>query len=42
MIRLHMFNRRRQDCLHQTITVQQHGPRYVKSEGSHERSFDAQ
>jgi hypothetical protein len=37
-----MFSRRRQDCPHQTIAVQQRGPRYVKSEGSHERYFDAQ
>jgi hypothetical protein len=36
-----MFNRRRQDCWHQTGTVQQRGPWYVKSRGSHERSFDA-
>ena len=28
--------------LHQTITVQQRGPWYEKSKGSHERSFDAQ
>ena len=27
-VRLHMFRRRRQDCWHQTITVQQHGPWY--------------
>ena len=37
-----MFNRRRQDCGHQTSTVLQRGPWYVKSRGSHERSFDAQ
>jgi hypothetical protein len=37
-----MFSRRRQDCWHQTGTVQQRGPWYVKSRGSHERSFDAQ
>ena len=36
-----MFSRRRQDCCHQTSTVQQRGPWYVKSRGSHERSFDA-
>jgi len=36
-----MFNRRRQDCGHQTITVSQRGPRDHKSEGSHERSFGA-
>ena len=34
--------RRRQDYLHQTITVQQRGPWYFKSKGSHERSFEAQ
>ena len=34
--------RRRQDCLHQTITVQQRGPWYVNSKGSREGSFDAQ
>ena len=38
----HVPNRRRQDYLHQTITVQQHGPWYNKSKGSHERSFEAQ
>src|SRR5215472_16881651 len=37
-----MFNRRRQDCCHQTATVQQRGPWYVKSRGSYERSFDSQ
>jgi hypothetical protein len=37
-----MFSRRRQDCGHQTITVPQRGPWYVKSRGSRERSFDAQ
>jgi hypothetical protein len=37
-----MFSRRRQDCCHQTATVAQRGPWYVKSRGSHERSFDAQ
>lgn len=37
-----MFSRRRQDRLHQTGTVQRHGPWYVKSRDSHERSFDAQ
>jgi len=25
IVRLHMFQRRRQDCLHQTVTVQQRG-----------------
>jgi len=35
-------HRRRQDCSHQTDTVQQRGPWYFKSKGSHERSFDAQ
>ena len=34
--------RRRQDCSHQTITVQQRGPRTPGCRGSHERSFDAQ
>ena len=34
--------RRRQDCLHQTISVQQRGPWFLKCKGSHERSFDAQ
>ena len=34
--------RLRQDCLHQTSTVQQHGPWYANSKGSHERSFEAQ
>ena len=42
IVRLHMFSRRRQDCLHQTITVQQRGPWYVNSKGSHEGYFDAQ
>jgi hypothetical protein len=37
-----MFSRRRQDCWYQTGKVQQHGPWYVKSKGSRERSFDAQ
>jgi hypothetical protein len=41
-VRLRMFSRRRQDCLYQTITVQQHGPWYVNRKGSRERSFDAQ
>jgi hypothetical protein len=36
-----LFSRRRQDCGHQTDTVPQRGPWYVKSRGSHERSFDA-
>ena len=34
--------RRRQDCLHQTNTVQQRGPWSSKGKGSHERSLDAQ
>ena len=35
--------RLRQDCLHQTSKVQQHGPHIEKREGSHEhRSFEAQ
>ncbi len=38
----HVPIRRRQDCSHQTTTVQQRGPWYFKSKGSHERSFDAQ
>ena len=42
IVRLHMFQRRRQDCLHQTRTVQQRGPWYVNSKGSHTWSFDAQ
>ena len=42
IVRSHMFSRRRQDCGHQTIAVAQRGPRYHKSEGSRERSFDAQ
>jgi hypothetical protein len=42
IVRLHMFSRRRQDCLHQTIAVQQHGPWLNNGKGSHERSFDAQ
>ena len=33
----HVPIRLRQDCSHQTITVQQRGPWYFKSEGSHER-----
>ena len=37
-----LFSRRRHDCGHQTIAVSQRGPRDHKSEGSHERSFDAQ
>ena len=32
IVRLHMFSRRRQDCLHQTITVQQRGPWYVEKQ----------
>jgi site-specific DNA recombinase len=42
IVRLRMFFRRRQDCVHQTIAVRQRGPWYVHSKGSHERSFDAQ
>ncbi len=42
IVRLHMFSRRRQDCLHQTITMQQRGPWSSQGKGSHERSFDAQ
>ena len=42
IVRLHVFPRRRQDYLHQTITVQQHDPWSIKGKGSHERSFDAQ
>ena len=38
----HVPIRLRQDCSHQTITVQQRGPWYNKSKGSHERSFEAQ
>ena len=38
----HVPIRLRQDCSHQTITVQQRGPWYFKSKGSHERSFEAQ
>ena len=38
----HVPIRLRQDCVHQTITVQQRGPWYFKSKGSHERSFEAQ
>jgi hypothetical protein len=34
--------RRRQDCSHQTITVQQHGPWTPRCKGSHDWSFDAQ
>ena len=34
--------RRRQDCSHQTSTVQQRGPWTPRCKGSHERSFDAQ
>ena len=37
-----LFNRRRQDCGHQTGTVAQRGPWYVNSRGSRERSFGAQ
>jgi hypothetical protein len=36
------FSRRRQDCGHQTGTVQPRGPWYVKSRGSRGRSFGAQ
>ena len=32
IVRLHMFSRRRQDCLHQTIAVQQRGPWYVQKQ----------
>lgn len=42
IVRSRMFSRRRQDCSHQTIAMQQRGPRYVKSEGSRERAFGAQ
>ena len=35
----HVPIRRRQDCLHQTTTVQQRGPWYPKSKGSHEGVF---
>ena len=42
LARLPMFSRRRRDCCHQTITVQQRGPWYVNSKGSHERSCGAQ
>ncbi len=38
----HVPIRLRQDRSHQTITVQQRGPWYLKSKGSHERSFEAQ
>jgi hypothetical protein len=41
-VRSLMFSRRRQDCSDETITVQQRGPWYPKSKGSHERSFGAQ
>ena len=34
--------RRRQNCLPQTNTEQQHGPRWANNKGSCERSFDAQ
>src|SRR5215467_3020700 len=37
-----LFSRRRQDRGHQTATVPRRGPWYVKSKGSHERSFGAQ
>src|SRR5262249_8285574 len=36
-----VFSRRRQDGSHQTDIVQPRGPWYVKSRGSHERSFGA-
>ena len=42
MICLHVFPRRRQDCSHQTTTVQQRGPRYADNRGSHDGSFGAQ
>ena len=32
IVRLHMFSRLRQDCSHQTITVQQRGPWYVEQQ----------
>ncbi len=35
----HVPNRRRQDCLHQTITVQQRGPWSSKGKGSHDWVF---
>ena len=35
----HVPIRRRQDCLHQTITVQQRGPWLHNGKGSHERVF---
>ena len=35
----HVPNRRRQDCLHQTITVQQRGPWSSKGRGSHDWVF---
>ena len=35
----HVPNRRRQDCLHQTIKVQQRGPWYDKSKGSRDWVF---
>ena len=35
----HVPNRRRQDCLHQTITVQQRGPWSSKGRGSHNWVF---
>ena len=38
----HVPIRLRQDCLHQTITVQQRGPWAIKGKGSHKWSFEAQ
>ena len=35
----HVPNRRRQDCLHQTVTVQQRGPWSSKGRGSHDWVF---
>ena len=35
----HVPNRRRQDCLHQTIRGQQRGPWHAKSKGSHNWGF---
>ena len=39
IVRLHMFSRLRQDCLHQTIEAPQHGPWHRNSEGSHENGL---
>ena len=38
----HVPIRRRQDCVHQAVAVQQRGPCTPEYRGSHERSFDAQ